>query len=123
LCIAEAVGLEVGETPPCIAEALARRSGGVIFGNRRCLLAESLHGVRDREMQLGGVYRTRQQRPVELDGTFVLPEADAGHGVQRAVIPVGTIHCEQLLGLRLCLEVQVTSAERLRVLETRSVVI
>ncbi len=74
-------------------------------------------------MQLRRLRGPGQQLPVELDGALVLPETDAGQRMERAVVAIGAIRGEQLLGLLLRLLVHVALDQDLRIVEARGVIV
>ena len=82
LVLRKAIGLEIGEAPPGIAEA---RSGGrrhlVGFD---CLLppSDGLKGVAERHVQFGGPRRRGEQLAIQRDRRLVFSEADARGCVQ-----------------------------------------
>ena len=114
----EAVGLEIGEAPVCIAEVRAHRGGGAVGVYGLLLPAESLERVCDRQMQITGLGRVRSagdELLVEPQRLVVTAQADHGRCICRSVRAIVRLELQQLLEFGDAFDVLVTPQKRNRV--------
>src|SRR6202030_3138431 len=105
LPVLEPVGLQIRKTPIGIAKTGARRGRGAIRGDGLLATPERLERVSDRQVQISRLRGTDQELAVNFDGTFVCAKTYVGQRTERAVVTIGGINGEQLVGLLLRLRV------------------
>src|SRR5271154_6775652 len=77
LVLRKAIGLEISQAPPRIAETRPLAPRPLIGLGRLLLLSGSLKGVAERHMQIGGCRRCGQQLAIQRNRRLVFSEAKA----------------------------------------------
>ncbi len=96
---AEAEGLQVGETPPALAEARLQLQAPAIGGDAVLGAPDGLQRVPQAHPPLGLDRMVVEDGPVGLDGRLVFPDLGQGRGLQAAVGGMAGLDGEQAVDL------------------------
>src|SRR5215472_11989353 len=74
LLVREPISLEIGETPPCVAETRSHGRSGPVRLDCLLLPSHAPKGVAESNMKLGGLRRRHQDLAIQRDRLVVSPQ-------------------------------------------------